>query len=594
MAEHQQTGGHMAGHEQHEPMSPAARLRKMLRPDVADLAGLLAYTTLTGILSLVVPLAAQFTVNTIAAGVFMQPLVVLTLAVLLALALAGLLRILKLALLERLQQRVFARIALELAELLPNIRYTALANEYAPQLVNRFFDVINIQKSLAKLLLDGPTAMLQVLLGLTLMAFYSPYLLAFDLFLILFVLFIVVVLGMGGLRTSVHESYQKYHVAEWLEELARCHRGFKLNATSSFAIEKADELVVGYVRARRAHFRVLLRQAIGHYTFRAVASAGTLAIGGALVINQQLTLGQLVAAELVIVVVLEALEKLIRMLEVVYDLLTAVDKVGHVTDMPVERRTGKPLPAGRGGAEVVCRNVRFAWREGAEILSDLNLNIRAGERVSLVGKSGAGKSTLVSLLCGLHEPVVGMIMVNGMDVRDASLTSLRRAISMVGDGNEIFEGTIEENILMGREHISHEDLQWAIEMTQLSDDLSRMPEGLRTHLIGEGRNLSRGQMQRLLIARAVVARPQLLILDEGFTGIDEKDKLAILRALYAPEREWTIIDISHDPEVVMHASVVHVLSGGRIAESDTPEKITQRRNSAFSALFPTLGMESKR
>jgi ABC-type bacteriocin/lantibiotic exporter with double-glycine peptidase domain len=578
---------HQGGAAAH--LSPPRRLAQMLVEDRGDLLALLAYTSLTGLLTLAIPLTAQFAVNTIAAGIFLQPLLVLTAAALGALLFAGVLRLLKLTLLERLQQRVFARVALTLAERLPHVRHAALMDEYAPQLVNRFFDVVTIQKSLAKLLLDGPTAALQVLLGLTLMAFYSPYLLAFDVFLILFIAFVVTVLGIGGLRSSIAESYQKYHVAEWLEELARCHRGFKLNGVPAFAIERADALVVSYVRARRRHFRVLFRQAAGNYLFRAVASAGVLAIGGYLVIERQLTLGQLVAAELVVVGVLEGLEKLVRMIEVVYDLLTSVDKVGHVTDLPVEREGGRLLPAGAGGAGVVCRGVRFSYRPGIEILSDLSLRVQPGEHVSLVGESGAGKSTLASLLCGLQEPTHGVVQINGMDVREASLTSLRRAVALVSDTNEVFEGTVEENILIGRDDIPYEDVQWALELTQLSEELTRLPKGLQTELVSEGRNLSRGQVQRLLIARAIVGRPSLLILDEAFTGIDESDKLQILGELYSPARGWTIIDISHDPEVVLRSSVAHVLCEGRIAESGPPAELAVRPGSRFAALFPTLG-----
>jgi ABC-type bacteriocin/lantibiotic exporter with double-glycine peptidase domain len=573
-------------HDHH--LSPSRRLFQMLREDRMDLLTLVVYTMLTGILTLAIPLTAQFAVNTLAAGIMIQPLVVLTFAVLFALGFAGVLRLMKLVLLERLQQRVFARVALKLADRLPRIHHTALITSYAPQLVNRFFDVITIQKSLAKLLLDGPSAMMQVLLGLLLMAFYSPYLLAFDVFLIVFVVFVVTVLGIGGLRTSIHESYQKYHVAEWLEELARCHRGFKMNGDYSFAMGRADDLVVSYIQARRAHFRVLFRQAMGNYFFRAIASAGVLAIGSFLVVENQLTLGQLVAAELLIVSVLNGLEKLIRLLEIVYDLLTGVDKVGHVTDLQIERVTGKPIPNQNSAVTVNCRGVKFSYLDGNDILSDLNLTIQAKEHVSLVGESGAGKSTLASLLCGLQEPTHGIVQLNGLDVREANLKSLREVVSLVSDTNEIFEGTVEENILMGRDHISYQDLQWALEVTQLSDELTRLPAGMQTKLLGEGRNLSRGQNQRLLLARAIVGCPKLLILDEAFTGIDENDKLQILGELFSDERDWTILDISHDPEVVVRASQICVLAEGKIVEAGTPAEIVAQNGGRFAALFPTL------
>lgn len=582
---HQSHARHDA-HDHH--LTPFQRLRHMLWLDGGDYLIIVVYTVLIGLLALAVPLTAQALVNTIAAGVLIQPLVVMTLGVLGALSFAGVLRLLKLSLLEKLQQRIFARISLQLADQLPRIQHDALVEQFAPQLVNRFFDVITIQKSMSKILLDGPSAALQVLIGLVLMSFYSPYLLAFAVFMILFIAFVVFVLGLGGLKSSIEESAHKYRVADWLEELARCQRSFKMSAVPSFPSERADELVMGYVRARRKHFRVIFRQAFGNYFFRAIASAGVLAIGGWLVINRQMTLGQVVAAEIVVVGALEGLEKIIRMLETGFDLLTGLDKVGHLTDLPVERQKGRELPYNSEGAQVSCRKVTFSYNGRTDIITDLNLVIDSGEHVSLVGKSGVGKSTLVMMMCGLHEPNHGLVQVNGMDIRDASLESLRRSVGLVSDTNEIFAGSIEENILLGRDYLSHDDLQWALEFSRLTEDLARLPDGLQTRLVSEGHNLSRGQKQRLLIARAVIARPQLLILDEGFTGIDENDKLAILDELYNPQYKWTIIDISHDPEVVLRSRTVHVMEDGQILESGSPSELLRRRDCAFIRLFPTL------
>ncbi len=574
-------------HDDHHP-TPSQRLAKLLRLDGNDVGVIVIYNILIGILALAVPLAAQALVNTIAAGVMIQPLVVLTFGVLGAHLIVGVLRLLKLSLIEKLQQRIFARTSLQLAETLPRIRHDVLAREYAPQLVNRFFDVITIQKTMSKILLDGPSATLQVTIALVLMSFYNPYLLGFAIVILVFSVVIIRVLGIGGLQTSIQESLSKYRLADWLEELARCERGFKMSSIPAYPIERADTLVIDYVRMRREHFRVVFRQALGTYFFQALASAGVLAIGGWLVINRELTLGQVVAAEIVVVGALDGLEKIVRLLESGYDLLTSLDKVGHVTDMPVERTRGRDLPTPEGGVRIECRKLRFSYDGKTEVLSNLNLSVQPGEHVSLVGKSGVGKSTLAMLLCGLHEPAHGLVQINGMDVRDTNLNSLRRVVGMVSDNNEIFAGTIEENILLGRQYIPHEDLQWALEFSRLNEDLAIMPQGLQTMLVTEGRNLSRGQLQRLLIARAIVSRPQLLILDEGFTGIDEKDKLIILDELYNPQYTWTIIDISHDPEVVIRSRKVHVMANGQIVETGTPQDLMEIRDCEFTRLFPSL------
>ncbi len=582
---------HPHAHE-HEHATPGTRLFRMLYLDRRDLVTIALYAIFAGLLTLAVPIASQALVSSIAQGQSNQQLVVLSGAVLVFLLFSGTLQLLELQLVERLQQRIFVRVAMNLGERIPRIRQDALVGEYAPELVNRFFDVLTVQKAFAKLTLDGLEAMLKVIVGLALLAFYSPILLGFDVVLIVFGAFVVGVLGLGGLKSSIQESKEKYRVAAWLEELARCHTTFKMSGTLDFLIERTDDLAVRYVQARRSHFRVLFRQAVGNYIFYAFASAGILAIGGWLIINRQLTIGQLVAAEIVVITVLAGFDKLVKQLEHVYDLLTGIDKVGHVEDLPIERESGTPMTRlENGGVGVECRGLRFGYLPGVDILTGLDFKLKPGDRVSLVGGSGAGKSTLAMLICGLLEPIHGAVEVNGLDVRDVDLDSLRRIVGIVGDREDIFEGTILENLTVGATWVSREDVREAIEMVQLTNEIAALPEGLNTELVSGGHNISRGQVQRLLLARVLARRPHLLILDEAFTGIDERTKLKILDGIYQETNTWTIIDISYDSEVVARSGTVHLLSNGAIVESGAPEELALRRGSEFTQLFPELARQ---
>lgn len=566
-------------------IEPIERFHKLVKDHTNILLVILSYTFLTGLLSLAVPLAAQSLVNTIAAGMFIQPLVVLTVLLFSGLFITGILRVLKLSLIETVQQLTFAEVALLLGRRIPRIEHAALSDEYMPELVNRFFDVMNIQKSWAKILLDVPAALLQVVIGLVLMAFYSPLLLAFDIFICLSLVFIIFGLGRGGVKTSIVESLEKYHVAEWLEEMARCETSFKMCSIPRYLIKKTDQLVVQYIKARRSHFVVLLRQAIGSYAFQAFANAGILGIGGLLVIERQLTLGQLVAAEIIIVVVMAATEKLIRSIETYFDLLTGLHKVGHITDLPIEKHTGKEMERTETGSSVNFHGVHFAYPEQKELLNELEFEIKHSERIALVGESGSGKSTIAALACRLQTPSHGSIQLNNMDVSDISLKSLRQNVALVTDINEIFEGTIEENITIGRDFVSHTDVVWALSVTQLDRDLVKFPDGLKTQLVSAGRNLSRGQMQRILIARAIVERPRLLILDEAFTGIDEHKKLEIMKSIFDKSNPWTIINISHDIQTVMDCDRVFVLAERKIVETGEPKQLLNLASSRLSQLF---------
>ncbi|MBK8189563.1 MAG: ATP-binding cassette domain-containing protein [Vampirovibrionales bacterium] len=545
-------------------------------------------------MTLAVPLAAQALVNTIAAGVFLQPLVVLTVLLFVGMAFAGALRVSQFYIVEVLQQRVFARVALRLAQRLPLVLHQAFTDAYPPELLNRFFDVIKVQKALSKLLMDGPAAVLQILTGLILMGFYSPLLLGFDLFALLFIAFIAFGLGRNGVHTSLDESIQKYRVAGWLQELARCHTSFKIDAHRAYLFNRADSQVMDYLRARRSHFRILLRQVVANYFFQALASAGILGIGGWLVIHRQLTLGQLVASELVILILLAAMDKLVTLFQDWYDLLTAVEKISHVSHLPLERVDGKDLAVEAQGASIVCKDVRFGYLSNHPILKNLNLTIAPGEIVSLVGASGVGKSTLAAIMCGLLEPNGGQVEINGVDVREARLLSLRETVSLVGDSHEIFDGSLEDNIVIGRESVTPQQIRWALSLTGLSSEIAAFSEGMKTPLLSAGWNLSKGQTQRLMMARAIVDRPQLLILDEAFTGIDERAKLAILDGLLKPENRWTVINISHDAEVVMRSHWVAILAEGGIVETGSPVALAQRPESHFASLFPDLAARTAR
>jgi ATP-binding cassette subfamily B protein len=562
--------------------------------DRSDLLALVLFSAVTGIVALTIPLAAQALVNSIAASLFLLPVLVLTGVVLVGLLVVGGLRYCQLLLVELLQQRIFARTAMRLAVRVLKLEKNAMDGEYMPEVVNRFFEVLTIQKSLAKLLIEGLGALLQTFVGLVLIAFYSPLLLGLDLALVISLILILFGLGFRGVETSIQESAQKYRVAEWLEELARCVTGFKMNASTRYLVDRADGAVLDYLRDRRLHFRVLARQAIGSYTLQALASAGTLGIGGWLVLNKEMTLGQLVAAELVIQAVLSAVDKLVQQTGQFYDLLTGLEKVGHILDLPNERQDGQPQPRSSNPSSVSCQDIHFSYAEGLPILKGVHLRIERGERVSIVGRSGSGKSTLISLICGLAEPDRGTVEIDGTDLRRRSLSSIRESIGLVTESLDIFDGTIEENIVVGRQDVSEDDLMRSLEICQLREHVSRLPQGLGTRLVSSGQNLSRGQAVRVLMARAIADRPSLLVLDEVFASIDEQTKLRIIDQLYSSEHSWTVCSVSHDEVVVRRAQRVYVMDDGMIVEAAAPAELAQDPSSAFSRLFPDLANELRR
>jgi ABC-type bacteriocin/lantibiotic exporter with double-glycine peptidase domain len=553
----------LRGHGDHPP--PLRRLLALFRPDRGDLGVVLLYAAAVGLLSLAVPVAVQALVNTVAFGVLRQPLVVLTLLVLLGLGFAGALRAAQTFVVELLQRRLFVRAAIDAAWRLPRAGRGAFDRVHGPELATRFFDVLTLQKSAATLLLDGVGVALQVGIGALLLAFYHPALLAFDVGLLAAIAVIALGPGRRALATSVAESQAKYGVAAWVAELSRHGTAFRAVPGRRLALERMEGLVAAYLQARSSHFRVVLRQVVAFLALHALASALLLGIGAFLVIERQLTLGQLVAAELVVSAVLEGVSKSGKYLETWYDLLAAADKLGYLVDLPLEREGGEGLGDQRP-IEVELRGVSLAPLEsgGPEPLRGVSLRIERGERVAITGPAGAGKTLLGEVIAGVREPGGGRLQIEGIDLRELGLGRLRERVVLV-QGPEIFEGTVAENLRLGRDDLPASRLREALGQAGLLEGVGALPHGLDEPLTTGGAPLTSEQASRLALARAFLAAPSLLVLDGVLDRLDPGPRGPLLDVLVAPGAPWTLAVVSHDPEVIARCQRRIELREGQIA-----------------------------
>jgi len=554
-------GGDGHGDDDHHPAShgppPLRRLVGMLRPEGRDVWVVVLFALGVGILSLATPLTVDELITSVQGGVQMRSqVVVLSVVLLVCLGLAAGLRALSAYVVELIQQRFFVRVVGDLAYRLPRASLPAFDRQNGPELVNRFFDVLTVQKAGAVLLLDGVSVVIQAAVGLVILGFYHPFLLGFDLVLLAAMCFIIFVLGRGAVATSIDESFAKYGVAGWLEEMVRHPLTFKHGGGADYARDRADALTRRYLRARQTHFRILFRQLGFALALQAVASAALLGLGGWLVIPDEtgrsaLGVGQLVAAELIVVVIVGSLVKLGKSLESYYDLMAAVDKLGHLIDLPLERHSGEGH-AGAGPASLRLRHVSYAYEDGhghsRAVLDHLDATVPAGARVAVVGPSGSGKSTLAELLYGLREPTHGSIELDGVDLRDVRLDALREQVALVSS-LEIFAGTLAENVAMGRPYVTLADVRAALAQVELLDEVRALPDGLHTRLVPGGSPLSLGQARRVLLARALLGRPRLLLLDETLDELDDRSQGLILDAVLAPGAPWTALVITHRDDV---------------------------------------------
>lgn len=537
---------HEVGHGHGRPR-PLARLRLLLRPERRDLIAVVVFAFAVAVLSLATPVAVETLVNTVAFGVLLWPVVVIAGVLMTCLGLAAAIRAMQVYVIECVQRRLFVRVVADYAHRLPRLKLEAFDHRYGPELGNRFFDVLNVQKALASLLLDGVALVVTAVVGMTVLAFYHPFLLGFDVVLLLMIAFIVFVLGWGGVRTCLHESHAKYDVAAWLEELLRCLRAFKFAGGRHLALEKADALAAEYVAARRDHFRVVWRQTVFSLGLQVVASTALLGLGGYLVINRQLTLGQLVAAELIVALVVASVAKLGKYAETYYDLMSGAEKLGLLTDLPLERAGGEPLKHAAAGAALRVHGLEHVSHR--TLPTNPDWGVAPNERVAVVGPPGSGKTTLFEVLCGLREPGRGVVEVDGIDLRGLSLESLREQVALV-ERSDVFLGTVMENVRVGRENLSPADVREALQAVGLLGVVHGLPQGLDTPLTPDGGPLTGGQAVRLTIARALAGRPRLLILDGVLDDLDLRECPDLMPRLFDRRAPWTLLVSSANPAVI--------------------------------------------
>lgn len=550
-----------------EKITPVKRFWRLLKPDSKEIRNVYVYAFFSGLVALSLPLGIQAIVNLIQGGSVSTSWIVLVCIVVFGVGASGLLRIAQLRITENLQQKIFTRAAFEFSYRIPKIKMEELYNKYAPELMNRFFDVISVQKGLSKILIDFSAAGLQVIFGLILLSFYHPFFIIFSLILLVLVFVIFRFTAKKGLLTSLRESQYKYRVVYWLEEVARTASAWKLAGKTSLHLHRTDKNVENYLRERESHFKVLVRQYYLLIIFNMLVAAGLLALGGILVMEQVMNIGQFIAAEIIILMIMNSVEKLILSLETIYDVLTSVEKIAQVTDLAIENENGLNLQeeCDHCGLDVKIENLSFTYPGGdRKVLADINAHIKSGENIVIAGENGSGKSTLLQMLGSLYSPTEGSIFYNDFGTSSLDLCSVHTVIGDAISQEELFEGTIAENIHLGRPDATMDNVKWAIEKLGLSDFVAHQPRGYDTMLEPGGKKIPRSIIQKLLLARSISIKPKLLLLEDAFEHFEIEERKGVVDFLTSKENSWTMIAVSSDPYLSSKADRVLLMNKGKI------------------------------
>jgi ABC-type bacteriocin/lantibiotic exporter with double-glycine peptidase domain len=557
-------------------LTPLQRFIRLLNVERSELYSIYSFAIFNGLINLTIPLGIQSIINLIGGGIVSSSWLILVLVVIVGVALSGVLQVYQLSVNENLQQKIFSKSAFEFAFRIPRLKTETIEKYYIPEMVMRFFETVTIQKGLSKILIDFSSASLQVLFGLILLSIYHPSFIIYSGLFIGIVVLLIKLTGNKGLQSALKESNYKYEVTNWLVDIARNMESYKMAGNTNLPMDRTDELLSKYLDARKTHFKILKFQYSNLIAFKVLVTAGLLLIGGLLVIDQQMNIGQFVASEIIIILLLSSVEKLIFSMETIYDVLAAVEKLGGVNDLELENQGGREINFENVEAidiELKNFNYRFMY-ESDYVLKNINLEIKAGDKVCLAGYNGSGKSMLMHVIAGLYYDYEGSISFNTFPLSNIKLDYLRSKIGSSFAKEDIIQGTILDNICMGRK-ISFEEVLKISEIIGLHEYIQSLEKGYDTFLHPEGVRLPKSRILKIKLARCLVGNPKLILIEDHFNLLEKKYKEQLLDFILN-NKKWTVVIVSNDIEIANKLDYVVALNEGSILDIGTVIEMSEK------------------
>jgi ABC-type bacteriocin/lantibiotic exporter with double-glycine peptidase domain len=534
------------------------KLKDLIKLERSEIWNIYFYAILSGLIQLSLPLGIQSILSFVLGATMVTSVYLLIFVIILAVFFVGFLQINQMKIIEKIQQKLFVRYAFQFAEKLPNLDLMDIDNYYLPEKTNRFFETLNVQKSISKLLLDIPIALIQIIFGLILIAFYHPLFILFS-FILLSILWVIFkITSKKGLSTSIEESNYKYSVVAWLEEMGRVIKSLKYSQGTNFNLVKTDQRILKYINSRTAHFKVLLIQFRTFVFFKVSITALMLVLGSYLLFNQKINIGQFVAAEIVIITIINALEKLIVSLENVYDITTALYKIDSILELPEEQNGFHELKS--NSLKIEVKSLSFAYKKNNNIFANLDFVIHPNSITVITGAENSGKSTLLKLFTGGYKNFEGNINFNNVSLKNYNLQSLRSETGTFLNDLEIFEGTVFENISLGRNDVSVKSILDLCEKLGFHDFISFFQNSLETKINPLGKNLPSSLIKKILLLRSMIGNPMLLLLEEPWLGLDQTAQNGIIKYLETISENKTIIIATNDIDFIKKSSNIIKLS----------------------------------
>ncbi|MCC7213228.1 MAG: ABC transporter ATP-binding protein [Nitrospira sp.] len=542
------------------PTYPQYQLTEILRDIFAHLGMLLklersilgiiaSYAVAIGFFLLCVPIAVQELVSTFSFA--MEPRMIFTLALFVASSLTGVaaFRVLQARAVETFQQRIYTRIAIGFTRLLPRLRDDTFATPQA----YRFMEADLLTRALVAMVADLFNVAVVGTIGVTMLILFHPFFVLYILVLILGFVGLLTLFGRGGFFITLEMSRLHYDIFGWIQNIAHNLPHLRAAGDSPYLLERTDTLTRLYARIRQRRSDTLTgRQYKAAALWQVVGHSGLLITAGLLVVDGQLTVGQFAAAEVLVGNLLINMDTLARRMVAMFFTFVSCREMAAVFSLPTEEDDAKEdVPAaqfGAAGIHLTCRNLTYTGPDGTPIFENVSLDVAPGEKVAILCNTNNAKTALAKVLAGLHPSASGFVRYNDMNLIEVKRDSISRVRGLVLDSHPtLLDGTLEDNITLGRPTIDYQDLQWALRFVELDHDIDALPQGLNTRVSSLETNLSMSQILRLLVARAIVIRPQLLIFDGTLHNMLPATREVLLRRLCAKDEPWSVIFLSNDP-----------------------------------------------
>lgn len=513
-------------------------LKNILAPEASFFWMSAIYALAISFLALATPMSVQFLINSVSFTAMLQPIIILGLVLLILLLFWAALSALQFYVTEIFQRRFFARMASTVGMSLLNAQRQTFEEANQTEMVNRFFETISIQKTIPKFLTKTFALLLQGFVGLVLVSFYHPLFLVFSLVIVASLWFIWSRFYKQAIVSSFYESRRKYDVVGWLEDIARGHNIFKSSNGCNYAKFKIDFLTGQYLQERKKHFKNLFSQVVLLLLLYVFASVALLVIGGFLVFKGQLTIGQLVAAELILSAILYGFSQLGRDFENFYDLVSACEKLSQFYNVPSDKKLG--ITFANKSFDLSLSNVYYKYSD-REYCFDLKFEAKKNYIVSTGGFST--KKILIDLIHGFRAPISGVIMANQDNLQSLDLYQFRSQIAVIENAS-LIESTVGEYLSFNDVNISQSTIDEALKITGLDNRVLRSQEGLNMRIIPSGWPFSESEKILLQIARVLIHKPNLIIITEVLDMLVLPARQKILKYL-TKEHDATVIYFSH-------------------------------------------------